>query len=202
MAEPDPPEIVLINPEAAEGWLEQTAMDGARVRLCHAIGEKDPNHNFRIFVPRNAAGTAIYVHSKLLIVDDEVLRIGSANMNNRSLGLDSECDLFIDAARPGNDHAAAPITRLRHNLLAEHTGLSVDAVATRLTRDPSMIALIEGAPKTGKRLTPFVLRALSEAEKTVADNALFDPERPEQLFEPFSSKRGLFRLGGILRRPR
>ena len=202
MAEPDPPEIVLINPEAAEGWLEQTAMDGARVRLCHAIGEKDPKHNFRIFVPRNAAGTAIYVHSKVMIVDDEVLRIGSANMNNRSLGLDSECDLFIDAARPGNAHAREPITHLRHRLLAEHTGLSADSVVAQLARDPSMIALIEGAPKTGKRLTPFVLRALSEAEKTVADNALFDPERPEQLFEPFSSKRGLFRLGGILRRPR
>jgi phosphatidylserine/phosphatidylglycerophosphate/cardiolipin synthase-like enzyme len=202
MAEPDPPEIILINPETAEGWLEQAAMDGARVRLCRAIGEQDRTRNFRIFVPHNAAGTPIYVHSKVMIIDDEVVRIGSANMNNRSLGLDSECDLFIDAARPGNAHASAPITRLRHTLLAEHTGLSVEAVAGQLARDPSMITLIEGAPKTGKRLMPFVLRALSEAEKTVADNALFDPERPELLFEPFSSGHGLFRLGGVLSRPR
>ena len=41
----------------------------------------------------------------LLIVDDEVLRIGSANMNNRSMGLDTEADLFIDARRPANDRA-------------------------------------------------------------------------------------------------
>ncbi len=201
MAEPDPPEIVLINPETSEGWLEQTAMDGARVRLCRAIGEKDWSHNFRIFVPHNAAGTPIYVHSKMMIIDDEVVRIGSANMNNRSLGLDSECDLFIDAARPGNAHAAAPITRLRHALLAEHTGLAIEEVAAKLSQDPSMIALIEGAPKSGKRLAPFVLRPLSGAEKALADNALFDPERPEQLFEPFSSARGLFRRGGFLRRP-
>jgi phosphatidylserine/phosphatidylglycerophosphate/cardiolipin synthase-like enzyme len=202
MAEADPPEIVLINPESAEGWLEQTAMDGARIRLCRAIGEKDLGNNFRIFVPHNAAGTAIYVHSKMMIVDDEVVRIGSANMNNRSLGLDSECDLFIDAARPGNAHAAAPITRLRHALLAEHTGLAVEAVAAQLARDPSMIALIEGAPAIGKHLAPFVLRPLSDAGKAVADNALFDPERPEQLFEPFSTAHGLFRRGGILHRPR
>ncbi len=201
MAESDPPEVVLINPETAEGWLEQAAMDGARVRLCRAIGEKDWSHNFRIFTPHNAAGTPIYVHSKMMIVDDEVVRIGSANMNNRSLGLDSECDLFIDAARPGNAHAAAPIARLRHGLLAEHTGLAVEEVAARLAQDPSMIALIEGAPKTGKRLAPFVLRPLSDTEKAVADNALFDPERPEQLFEPFSTSRGLFRRGGFLRRP-
>jgi hypothetical protein len=46
------------------------------------------------------------------------------------------------------------------------------------------------------------LRPLSDREKAVADNALFDPERPELLFEPFSKRRGLFRMGGFLRRPK
>ncbi len=201
LAEPDPPEIVLINPLSAEGWLEQAAMDGARVRLCHAVAEHDHKQRFRIFVPRNAAGTPIYVHAKMMIVDDEVVRIGSANMNNRSLGLDSECDLFIDAARPGNGHARAAITRLRHRLLAEHCGMQVDTVAQVLKSDPSMLALIRNAPRTGKRLDALDLPPLTEAEKAVADNALLDPERPEQLFEPFSKRRGLFRRGGWLRRP-
>ena len=202
LARPDPPEIVLINPFSAEGWLEQAAMDGARVRLCHAISEYDTGRRFRIFVPRNAAGTPIYVHSKTMIVDDEVLRIGSANMNNRSMGLDTECDMFIDAARPGNGHAAGPIRRLRCTLLAEHTGMTRKAVEAALDANPSMITLIEGAPQTGKRLEPFALRPLTDAEKTVADNTLLDPERPEELFEPFSKRRGLFRRGGFLRHPR
>ncbi len=201
LAQPDPPEIVLINPESAEGWLEQTAMDGARVQLCHAIGASDPGNRLRLFMPFNAAGTAIYVHSKVMIVDDEVVRVGSANMNNRSMGLDSECDLFIDAARPGNAHAGAPIKRLRIALLAEHTGLSEPDVAARLADNASMIDLITQAPRTGKYLKPFVLRPLTDAEKAVADNALLDPERPEELFEPFSKRRGLFRRGGLLRRP-
>lgn len=202
VAEPDPPEIVLINPEGADGWLEQTAMDGARVRLCRAIAQRDHLHRFRIFIPHNAAGTPIYVHSKMMIVDDEIVRVGSANMNNRSMGLDSECDLFIDAARPGNDHARAPIRQLRITLLAEHTGLDPETVARRLARDASMIDLIENAPRSGKRLDPFVLRPLTDAGKAVADNALFDPERPEELFEPFSKRRGLFRGAGWLTRPR
>ena len=201
VAEPDPPEIVLINPATADGWLEQTAMDGARVRLCHAIAQRDHQQRFRIYIPRNAAGTAIYVHAKTMIVDDELVRIGSANMNNRSMGLDSECDLFIDAARPGNDHARDPIRRLRHTLLGEHTGLAPDQVAAELDRHGSMIRLIENAPRHGKRLEPFGLRPLTDAEKAVADNALLDPERPEELFEPFSARRGLFRRGGLLRRP-
>lgn len=202
MAQPDPPEIVLINPVSAEGWLEQAAMDGARVQLCHAIGAYDPGNRFRIFVPHNAAGTPIYVHSKVMIVDDEVLRIGSANMNNRSMGLDSECDMFIDAARAGNAHAAKPIERLRFKLLAEHTGMTVKAVQAALAENPSMIALIEGAPRTGKRLEEFALRELTETERTVADQALLDPERPEQLFEPFSKRRGLFSRSGLLSRAR
>ena len=202
LARPDPPEIVLINPESAEGWLEQTAMDGARVQLCHAIGADAADSRFRIFLPFNAAGTAIYVHSKVMIVDDEVIRIGSANMNNRSMGLDSECDLFIDAARPGNAHASAPIKRVRIALLAEHSGLTAEQVEQQLDANPSMIDLITQAPRTGKYLEPFALRPLTDAEKAVADNALLDPERPEELFEPFSKRRGLFRRGGLLRRPK
>ncbi len=203
VAEPDPPEIVLINPLTAEGWLEQAAMDGARVRLCRAIGEADHARRFRIFIPRNAAGTPIYIHSKMMIVDDEVVRVGSANMNNRSLGLDTEVDMFIDAARPGNAHAARPIERLRYRLLAEHLGMAIEAVAAALAQNQgSMIRLIESAPRAGKRLDAFVLRPLGEAEKAVADNALLDPERPEDMFEPIGRRRGLFRRGGFLRRPR
>ncbi|MEN9682759.1 MAG: hypothetical protein RLZZ427_510 [Pseudomonadota bacterium] len=202
LTRPDPPEIILINPLTAEGWLEQAAMDGARVRLCRAIAEVDPHNRFRIYIPRNAAGTPIYIHSKLMIVDDEVLRVGSANMNNRSLGLDSEADLFIDAARPGNAHAGAAIASLRHRLLGEHIGMPADAVAAELAAHGSMAQLIEAAPRGGKRLDAFVLRPLTEAGKALADNALLDPERPEHLFEPFSKRRGLFRRGGLLRRPR
>ncbi|MFT4027165.1 MAG: phospholipase D-like domain-containing protein [Novosphingobium sp.] len=206
VAEPDPPEIVLINPFSAEGWLEQAAMDGARVQLCHAIAERDHRRRFRIYVPYASQGTPIYVHAKLMIVDDEILRIGSANMNNRSMGLDTECDVFMDAARPGNGHAVAEITRIRHALLAEHCGLEPSRVFELLEKDASMIAMIDGLVSArsgqGKRLAPFALRPLTDTEKAVADNALLDPERPGELFEPIGGKRGLFRRGGILRRPR
>jgi phosphatidylserine/phosphatidylglycerophosphate/cardiolipin synthase-like enzyme len=137
-----------------------------------------------------------------MIVDDEIVRVGSANMNNRSMGLDTECDLFIDATRPGNGHVVPTITRLRHSLLAEHCGVTVDRLVALLDRHGSMAAAIDALPREGKRLEPFALRPLTEAEKTLADNALLDPERPEEMFEPIGKRRGLFRRGGILRRPR
>lgn len=202
LEQPDPPEILIINPHSAEGWLEQAAMDGARVRLLRAIGERDPGNRFRIYVPFTSGGTPIYVHAKLMIVDDEVLRIGSANMNNRSMGLDSECDLFIDAARPGNAHAIPAIRRLRLALLAEHCGIGPDEAEKLLAEHGTMAAAINAAPRRGKYLEAFRLRQLTDAEKAFADNALLDPERPDEMFEPISRRRGLFKRGGFLRRPK
>jgi phosphatidylserine/phosphatidylglycerophosphate/cardiolipin synthase-like enzyme len=202
VAEPDPPEIVLVNPLTAQGWLEQTAMDTARVRLLHAIADKDHARRFRVFVPLTSGGMQIYVHAKLMIVDDEIVRIGSANMNNRSMGLDSECDVFIDAARPGNAHVVPAITRLRLSLLAEHCGITVDHLVALLEQHGSMAAALDSLPGEGKRLEPFALRPLTEAEKTIADSALLDPERPGEMFEPIGGKRGLFRRGSFLRKPR
>jgi phosphatidylserine/phosphatidylglycerophosphate/cardiolipin synthase-like enzyme len=202
VAEPDPPEIVLVNPLTAHGWLEQTAMDTARVRLLHAVAEKDHARRFRVFVPLTSGDAQIYVHAKLMIVDDEIVRVGSANMNNRSMGLDTECDVFIDAARPGNGHVVPAITALRHSLLAEHCGITIEQLVALIEQHGSMAAAIDSLPRRGKRLEPFTLRPLTEAEKTIADSALLDPERPQEMFEPIGGKRGLFRRGGILRRPR
>ena len=201
LSQPDPPEILLINPLSAEGWLEQAAMDTARVRLCHAVHAHDPAGRFRIFVPVTSGGAAIYVHAKLMIVDDRIIRVGSANLNNRSMGLDTECDVFIDAERPGNGHVVPAITRLRHSLLAEHCGVEPADVSRLLDEHETMAGMIEALRPAGKRLLPFCLRPLTDGEKAVADSALLDPERPGEIFEPIGIKRGLFRHGGWLRRP-
>ena len=64
------------------------------------------------------------MHAKILIVDDRVLRVGSSNLNNRSLGLDSECDVTIDARRPANHGARDTIRAIRDGLIAEHSGVT------------------------------------------------------------------------------
>jgi phosphatidylserine/phosphatidylglycerophosphate/cardiolipin synthase-like enzyme len=200
LIEPEPPEFFLINPISANGWLQPIVMDSARVRLLHSVLEHDHAGRFHMFVPYASEGTPIYVHAKLMIVDDEILRVGSANMNNRSMGLDSECDVFLDAARPGNGHIVPGITALRHRLLAEHCGIAPGEIAALIDRHGSIAAAVEAAPRTGRHLDRFVLRPLSEREKALADSGLLDPERPREVFEPMS-RRGLFRGGGILRRP-
>ncbi len=201
MDEPDPPEIIIVSPKTADGWLEQKAMDGARVQLLRAIGEHDKHDRFSIYVPHTKGGEPIYVHAKLMIVDDRILRIGSANMNNRSLGLDSECDIFIDCERPGNESACTSIKALRASLLAEHCGLSPERVTQLLDAGTSMRQIIERERGNGPELRLLDLPELDETEKAIAENAILDPENPDEMFEPFSSP-GLFARVRKLRKPR
>jgi phosphatidylserine/phosphatidylglycerophosphate/cardiolipin synthase-like enzyme len=192
MKEDNPPEIVLINPVTADGWLERKAMDAARVRLAQAIGKVDTQNRFRIFNPVTANGTPIYVHAKIMIVDDMVIRVGSSNMNNRSLGLDSECDLTLSAALSANAGSEVAIAALRTRLLAEHLGTEPHIVDANFQRTGSIITTIEELSSSGKTLILMEFEKQDDVETFIADNEILDPERADEFFEPMS-KRGLWK---------
>ncbi|MCT2558242.1 phospholipase D-like domain-containing protein [Tsuneonella sp. YG55] len=199
LEEDNPPEIVMVQPQTGDGWLEQVAMDHARNCLLHSLADIDHRGRFAMFVPYTGE-TPIYVHAKLTIFDDRILRIGSANFNNRSMGLDSECDVFIDAARPGNAHATDAIGAIRRSLLAEHCGMEEDAVARALETEGSMIAFIEKhGRKNARQLRRFVPPEVDEIEETLAGSQILDPESPDEMFEPFA-KGGLMKQGSLVSR--
>jgi phosphatidylserine/phosphatidylglycerophosphate/cardiolipin synthase-like enzyme len=187
--EPDGPEFVVVNPLTAQGWLEPVAMDSARARLVEALRRRDVHGRFRLYHPYTERGEPIYVHAKILIVDDRVLRLGSSNMNNRSMRLDTECDLAIEAT---DDAAAARITEIRDDLLAEHLAVTPERMAAATAESGSLIAAVEGLRGDGRSLRPYQVPNLSAVEAWLADNEVLDPEGPGEMFEPVS-KRGLFR---------
>src|SRR3546814_17492977 len=88
--------------------------------LVREIAKAKHGDRLKVYYPRTAKGEAIYVHAKTAVVDDRMIRVGSANMNNRSMGLDSECDVTIDAALHANAGAEPVIRRLRESLIAAH----------------------------------------------------------------------------------
>ena len=190
MAEDDPPEIVLVMPRTADGWLEQKAMDAARLQIVAAIANADRHNRFRVFVPVTTGGADIYVHAKIAIVDDRLLRVGSANLNNRSQRLDSECDVVIDTALAANRATGPAITALRHRLLGEHLDCPAESIAAAERGGASMLTAIEALRGAGKTLDLLELEDLGEVEKFIAANELLDPETPDQLLEPVG-QRGL-----------
>jgi phosphatidylserine/phosphatidylglycerophosphate/cardiolipin synthase-like enzyme len=189
MEAPDPPEIVLVTPITADGWLEQVAMDATRLRLMKIIGAVDPNNRFRIFTPKTIGGKDIYVHAKVMIVDDRLLKIGSANMNNRSLGLDSECDLALEAT---SDEERATIAGIRTRLMAEHVGAQEAEVAEAFERTSSLLATIAELTRRGRRrLEPLPYERPTGTSKFIAETELLDPKSPDAMFEAMT-RRTLF----------
>lgn len=195
LCEPDCPEIVLVNPLSAQGWLEPVAMDTARARLVTALRRLDAHGKLRLYHPFTAGGVPIYVHAKVMIIDGRSLRIGSANMNNRSLGLDSECDVLIEA---GDEAETARVRAIRDGLIAEHLGVEADKVTAEIEARGSLIAAIEALRGEGKTLRPYEVPELTEVEKWLADNKVLDPESPSEMFEATAKRRGLIgRLRGM-----
>eukprot|EP00047_Mylnosiga_fluctuans_P021411 m.104590 g.104590 ORF g.104590 m.104590 type:complete len:436 (-) comp8891_c0_seq3:137-1444(-) len=73
----------------------------------------------------------IYVHSKIMIVDDMHLIVGSANINDRSMQGDRDSEIaailsdeaFVDSSMNGKPYKAGRVAQsLRMNLWAEHFG--------------------------------------------------------------------------------
>lgn len=198
--EADGPEIVIVNPESAQGWLEPLAMDTARARLVAALRRRDKYDRLRLYHPVTRDRAPIYVHAKILIVDDQILRVGSSNMNNRSMRLDTECDVVIDCVTRGNQGFADRIAVIRDDLLAEHLGVPAETVTATIAKTASLIAAVEQLRFTGRKnardrrrtLVPYEIPDLSQVEAWLADNEVLDPEQPEDLFEVLD-KPGLFR---------
>jgi len=187
----DGPEVVIVNPTTADGWLEPVAMDTARARLVAALQDCDIHDRFRIYHPFTAAGRPIYVHAKITIVDDQVLRVGSSNFNNRSLKLDSECDVTFDAALNNIEGMAETIGGIRNALLAEHLDSDCATIESKLAETGSLIATIAALQKPGRSLFAYELPALAPIQEWLADTKLLDPEGPDEMFEPLAQRTGL-----------
>jgi phosphatidylserine/phosphatidylglycerophosphate/cardiolipin synthase-like enzyme len=137
-----------------------------------------------------AGGEAIIVHSKVSIIDDRLLRIGSTNLNNRSLGFDTECDLAIDADAqpPGNAAAVAMrIADLRNRLIAHHLDVPAPAFAAALDRYQRFIPALDSFATP--RLKPIRADASraddSPIRSLVAEYHLGDPRSVADAWRPW-----------------
>jgi phospholipase D1/2 len=181
LREPDGPEFVVVNPVSAQGWLEEAAMGSARARLLELIRKADAHGRFRLYTPVTRGGAPIYVHAKVMIMDDVMLRIGSSNLNNRSLGFDTECDLVVEA-RPGSPDEGVTrdrIRALRTAFLAEHLDVTPSTMDGEIEAcGGSLIRAIDALRGDGRTLTPFEPPEFSAIEDSLLrENDLLDPER-------------------------
>lgn len=181
LAQPHGPEICVVLPKLESGWLEQSSIGMLRRQVLARLRSHDPHGRLHMYYPQiPGRGDGVQVHCKLIICDERFMKIGSANLSNRSQGLDTECDLTIEA-RPGDRDApriSRSIRQVLARLLGEHLELPVEECAAQLAQN-SPLALIEA--RRGRE------RCLETLPESLPDPALdlrslgdwaVDPERP------------------------
>jgi phosphatidylserine/phosphatidylglycerophosphate/cardiolipin synthase-like enzyme len=178
LTEDDGPEIVIVLARRGNNPLERGTMDSARHLLIQVLWAADEHRRLGIYWPETDGGAPIYVHSKVMVVDDRLLRIGSSNLNNRSMGFDSECDVAIeaDSNSPEHDDVCRQITCVRDQLVAEHLEVSVGEFENAMARSGSFLKAIEALRGQGKTLRPFTESTVANEAGPLAENDLLDPD--------------------------
>ena len=162
--------IVVLPPFFGEPKGATAKMHFMQHRSVQIMKRADPEgEHLRLFTLRTWDGkkgdyTPVYIHAKTMIVDDEWVTIGSANMGNRSLRYDTEFNLA--AARPElakdlrlrlwNEHARGPLPDLPVPELVDHLAALAQANGAALERlreqeDPSVL----GDDPAARRLFPY-----------------------------------------------
>lgn len=181
LEEPDGPEVVYVGPLATSGWLEHEAMGRRRAAVLARLREADRHgKRFRAYYPHlpELGEQCLNVHSKVMIVDDVLARLGSSNLSNRSMGLDTECDLALEAT---NDETRRAVVLLCEELVSEHLEVAPRAVREELRSRGSLIEAIESMRSDGRSLRP--LDQTGSRDEWPVLPLLADPEEPIALEE-------------------
>ena len=171
-------QAVLTAPRIHHSWVEHRAMAAGRIRFVEILRAAGVADRVRLLHPQSGhdgATADIMVHSKLMIVDDRLLRIGSANLCNRSMAVDSECDLTIEAMDAAERQA---IRAVRARLLGEHCGVEPAEMERRIRTAGSPLAALDRTGDGERRLVRIDDgRAVAEDSGwTIA--AVADPHQP------------------------
>lgn len=193
LREDDGPEIVLILPRDTTGIIARLTMETMLIERLKRLRDADRRGRLRVFFPDapgipREPGTSINVHAKLLIADDRLVRIGSSNLNKKSMRSDTECDLSIHA---GDDPLVSEAIRaFRHKLIAEHFNLPPERIAEAEADAPSVgEAIASLAVEDGPTLRPYQSGMPGWLVDVLARVPWLDPERGDR--RPFQPPRSL-----------
>ena len=175
LAEIDGPEVVLVVPREGCGWLEEQTMSMRRARVVERLRAGDRHGRLRILAPVVAGDVAVNVHSKVMIVDDTFLRIGSANLSSRSMAVDTECDVAVAGT---DEDVRTGIGAVRDRLLADHLGVTASEVASAFAETGSLIETITRLQGGSHTLQPLPDRAPGWLDGLPDEVHVFDPAEP------------------------
>ena len=179
LREPDGPEMIIVVTKSSRGIFEQYVMAHNRNRVIRQLRAADRHSRLRMMyamLPRQEGGEhELLVHSKVMVVDDRLLRIGSSNLANRSEGMDTECDLVIEA-RTSEERSA--IARFRETLLAEHLDCEPREVREAHRQAGSLIAALDRLNVNPRCLRAYEVGPGTREVGSLPGTAILDARKP------------------------
>lgn len=175
------PEIILNLPLETEGWLAQNSMDVIRIKLLNDMRKADRYQRLGVFYPykRDVQTGPINLHAKVMIVDDRFVRVGSSNLNNRSMGLDTECDIAVEIPDQDTKNRHGVI-RFRDRLVSEHLGVDRTKVNEEISQHGSVLKAIKSLIDVNKdrTLKPLEEKLPDYNGSILTESDYIDPEKP------------------------
>ena len=142
-------DIVMMLPQKPEKFKEEVFIGIPQGGVVDAVVQAAKDHGhalglYNVATPDEASPGGppifVYVHAKLMIVDDVFFTMGSANLANRSMTVDSEINATW-VAKPGDRELRSAIRRVRVRLLLEHLGEEADV--RLVARGDGMVARLD-----------------------------------------------------------
>jgi len=170
-------EIIVMLPMGADTPKENFALGGMQDWVLSSLCQTARTHGHALRVLYSAAtrddGTLAptFIHSKVLIVDNRLMTIGSANCTNRSMSLDSELNWAWECQE--GQPLGTDIARLRATLLSEHAGVAYDA---SLEATSGVIAHVDTLADHTKLRLRDVPESPDEVDQNLLIGQAFDPE--------------------------
>jgi phospholipase D1/2 len=177
LKEADGPEVIIVTQRECSSWIEDQVMGVRRAKILYRLDKADAHGRLRVLTPviPGVADADFTLHAKVSVIDDRMVQVGSANLNNRSMGYDTECDIAIVC---DSDDRCMGATAFRNGLIAEHLGCTPGEISKAIAETGSLGAAIDALnPQSGRRLErleppdepPDVIDSLA---------AIGDPEAP------------------------
>jgi phosphatidylserine/phosphatidylglycerophosphate/cardiolipin synthase-like enzyme len=175
--------LLVMLPQGADNGKEKFALGETQSMVLAAVerAAKAGGHAIYLLCTLcDGSACATFIHSKLLLVDDEFLSVSSANFTERSMGLDTELGVAWHAA--GDAELRRDIARVRASLLAEHSGSAEAELLPQGSLEARIDALVQpGAsklrlchyePESGNSLKTWIFDPGGPLDLSEASNAL------------------------------
>lgn len=179
-------QIAIVLPEKSAGLKERISIGVYQQAILESLTEVAARNGHALGVYYQAAcgrdgDVPVFIHAKLLAVDDRFLLVSSANLTNRSMSFDTELGVAWESREP-----TASLRNARIELLGEHCGVPRDEAEALVGPIDGLVARLDRFARARTGALRIHRRNVDEKPGWILSRLLppetpFDPDTVEDM---------------------